>query len=373
MKILHIIETLKAGGKERQLLELVRGFNSGDFTSFIIVISNSVEYDIADISDRVFILPRRTRWDLGLFGRIHALVRKLQPDIIHSWGEMCSIYCIGASNLGNIPFVSGHIRDAPSKLSILDRRYFYGKIAEPFATAVVANSMAGLRSYAPSARKAHVIYNGFDLSRVVDGVGDNVNRELGITTKHLVTMVARFGPQKDHETYFAAAQKILAQRADVTFLAVGDRANVDFWQRKFESEPRIKVPGRRNDVKSIAAASTIGVLLTNILGHGEGISNALVEFMASGKPVIATDDGGTRELVTPEQNGFLVRPGDVAQLCERINLLLNSPELRARLGTSGRNTVAERFSRSKMIKSYAELYRQLGLKHRGAATPSLHP
>jgi hypothetical protein len=84
---------------------------------------------------------------VGLIGRTRAFVRGAAPDLVHTWGTMCSFYALPATGFGRTALVAGHVRDAPSRLSLLDKRRWHGKLSEPFAAAVVANSRAGLAAY----------------------------------------------------------------------------------------------------------------------------------------------------------------------------------------------------------------------------------
>ncbi|WP_066781013.1 glycosyltransferase [Sphingomonas sp. CCH5-D11] len=356
MNVLHIVETLKSGGKERQLLELVRGSLRTGVDAHVLVLSNDVQYDVTDIADRVHRLPRRSRWDVGLILRTRNFVKMMRPDVLHSWGTMCSLYAVPASDFGRLPLVCGHIRDAPSRLSSFDKRFWHGKIAERFAAATVANSKAGLIAYRATGPNAHVIYNGFDASRNARQGDAAFRKSLGIETLHAVGMVARFGSHKDHPTFFAAAERVLAVRDDVTFVAVGDGPTLLDWQARFAHNPRIRVLGRRSDVETIISVLTLGVLATAVGDHGEGISNALTEFLSYGKPVIATDDGGNRELVGDHRCGVLVPPADPQAIAVAITRLLDDVGLRDTLGRAGQTAIRVSFSREAMVGRYRDLY-----------------
>lgn len=360
MIVVHIIETLKSGGKERQLLELVRGSIAAGFDPHVIVMSDAVEYDVADLAGRIHCLPRRSRRDPGLVFRMRRLVRALGAQVIHTWGTMCSVYAVPVSGFGRIPLIAGHIRDAPSRLPWHDKRSWHGRLAQPFAAAIVANSRAGLDAYRVAGPRAHVIWNGFDFAGRVAEPDAAFRAALGIATPHAVAMVARFSSHKDHDTFFAAARLVTAQRDDVTFLAVGDGPELDGWRARLAGEPRVILTGRRGDVERIVAEIDLGVLATRVGDHGEGISNALTEMLAAGKPVIATDDGGTRELLETgadgEACGVLVPPADPAALAAAIIALLDQADRRRRMGECGRDRIRTRFTRDAMVSAWLQLY-----------------
>jgi glycosyltransferase involved in cell wall biosynthesis len=159
-----------------------------------------------------------------------------------------------------------------------------GKLTVPFLDIVVANSRAGLAAYRIPER---CIHNGFDPERV-SNLSDEAELRciLGIATPHIVGMVANFTPRKDYATFIEMACRICRLRDDVTFLAAGSGETLQQVRDSIPPEHslRIKVLGPRNDIESIANLFTVGVLTTNSRLHGDGISNAITECMALGKP-----------------------------------------------------------------------------------------
>jgi hypothetical protein len=99
----------------------------------MVVQSGAIEYAIEDLQGAVHVVARRSRWDVGLIGRTRAFVRGAAPDLVHTWGTMCSFYALPATGFGRTALVAGHVRDAPSRLSLLDKRRWHGKLSEPFA------------------------------------------------------------------------------------------------------------------------------------------------------------------------------------------------------------------------------------------------
>ena len=121
-----------------------------------------------------------------------------------------------------------------------------------------------------------------------------------------------------------------------------------------DSADRIPSPGACHaDTESLVKVFDVGVLAT----FTEGISNSVMEYMACGKPVVATAGGGTTELVIEGQTGYLVPPSDPARLAAAIERLLSDPALRQRLGAAGRERVATAFSLGRMVERHRETYR----------------
>ena len=364
IRVFHIIHSLHAGGTERQLLELLRGLETNEkVTCEVAVLSTDVHFEgAARLACRIHYLPRRTRYDLSIFSRLNTIIRDFRPHIVHSWGSMCSVYGAPLAKLAGARFVNGYVRAAAATLGFRDRDYFRGKLTTPFSDIVVANSRAGLAAYGVSVKKGVCIHNGFDQHRLDDLPPPAATRRaLGISTTHIVGMVASFSDFKDYDTFFQSAGKVLAVRDDVSFVAVGDSIHFRRFKAMYPAapHPRIKFLGRRQDVESIVSTFTIGVLTSNIRLHGEGIANALMECMALGKPVIATDCGGNNELVEEGQSGFLIAAGDADGLTDHIILLLDDPSLALRLGENARCRIRKEFSLERMTQAHVALYESL--------------
>ncbi len=367
MRILHLIERLGPGGKERQVVELLKGLSARrDIRSFVAVMDkDEVRLEIDREHAQLIQLNRRGKKDWRLFKSLYGLVSDLKIDIIHSWGAMCSVYAAPVAKVCGTAFVNGFVRDAPSHMTLRDKGYLRGKLTIPFSDVVVANSRAGLAAYGIPERKGLCIYNGFSLERVSNLRDKTELRSiLGIVTPHIVGMVANFTPRKDYETFVEMARRICRLRDDVTFLAIGSGETL---QQVHDSIPaehslRIKLLGRRTDVESIANLFTVGVLTTNSRLHGEGISNAITECMALGKPVVATNDGGTSELVLDGETGFLVPSHDAGALTDRVLRLLSNAELADDFGAAGRRRVETAFSLDAMCDAYLRLYQKVADK-----------
>jgi glycosyltransferase involved in cell wall biosynthesis len=177
-----------------------------------------------------------------------------------------------------------------------------------------------------------------------------------IRTNSVVGMVATFSPFKDYESYFEAAAIILESLPDVTFVAVGDGENreqlEEIYKKKFPD--RVRFVGSVDNVESIIQVFDVGVLAST--SFGEGISNAILEYMAMGRPVVATACAGTKELVIDGTTGYLTKVGDSADLAVKIARLLANSQLREEMGLSGLRRARTFFDLSRMSKAYFDLY-----------------
>jgi glycosyltransferase involved in cell wall biosynthesis len=173
----------------------------------------------------------------------------------------------------------------------------------------------------------------------------------------ILAMVARFDETKDYGILISAAIKLCTKRKDLVFLLVGSGSPLEELKARVPAalERQIIFTGRRNDVESVLQIVDICLLIT----YYEGLSNSIIEYMAMGKPVIATDGGGTAELVKDDFNGFLVGRENEGQIMEKTELLLNNPELRRTLGQNGYRWVRQQFDVKEKTDEYIHLYKKL--------------
>lgn len=367
VKVLFFIESLRSGGKERRAVELMRRLKlDGRFHLEVVLTRNEIHYEeFRQLGIRWQVIPRKIfKKDPRLFFLFFAIALRFRPDIIHVWGHMPAVYAVPAKLLLGIPLLNSEIADAKPPKTLLAR-----KLVFRISNRIIANTSAGLTAYAAPLEKSTVIHNGFDFRRIADlTLTPIVKERLGITTRYAVAMVASFSTNKDFTTFIRAALIVLQQRPDVTFLSIG--AGNDSPYRQLVPEDQRKqmlFTGKQSNVEEIMNACDIGVLTTDTRFHSEGISNALMEFMALGKPVIATADGGTLELVKPETNGMLIPPFDPSGLAGKIRHLLDNASLRNKMGAAAATTVRNEFNMESMAGKFISEYFRLLPEHQASS------
>jgi len=361
MKIMMLIDSLVKGGRERRLLELLKSFSKKENLNVsLVVFSKRVEYEeVFDLPVRICYLERNPKKDPRVFYQFYKICKKEHPDIIHSWGTMPSIYAIPTVKLLGIKFINANIADASQNMNLLNKEYFRAKVTFPFSDTVVGNSEAGLKAYRAPRRKSRCVYNGFDFQRIRHLEGkEEVRKRLQVLPGKVIGMVGAFFDRKDFDTLIEAACSFLKQGGEATFLAVGAGPNLASCQTKVPDpfRNRILFPGLVHDVESVINLFDIGVLCTNARIHGEGISNSIMEYMALGKAVVASEGGGTNELVLDGETGFLIPPAKPDVLVEKLAYLLEHPQLADQFGQRGRNRIHEFFLLERMEKDYLEIY-----------------
>lgn len=172
----------------------------------------------------------------------------------------------------------------------------------------------------------------------------------------IVTCVAEFTPTKNHAFLLSAWEKIAETYENAHLVLVGDGELLEITKTlvKERSLPRVHFLGRRFDIPEILAASDIVVLLSK----REGLPRVLLEGMAKGLPLLATDIRGNRDLVEDGVNGFLVPLGDVEALTQALEKLIDSPELREKIGRESKKKV-EDYSLDRVLWEMEEVYRKV--------------
>jgi glycosyltransferase involved in cell wall biosynthesis len=356
MRVLYYTDSLRLGGKERQLVELLKGLKQRDIELLLVCMDRGEFYepDVKSLSIPLKYLFRKMRWDpLVLYG-FYRVVREFQPDVIHTNSMMSSAYALPVARLFGVPLINGSIRNCFQSSTL---RWKVERALLSWSDFRIANSMAGLRSrgFSTDSEKDFVIHNGLDLSRV-EGLGNGHGASSGKNGNGYdqVGMIAEFRPDKDFKTFLLAARRLLSSRQNVTFVTVGDGETLEPMKALVSDDAgdRIQFLGRQKDVEQIASRFSIGVLATVT----EGISNSIMEYMVLAKPVVATDCTGSRELVLEGETGFLVPPQDAAALADRIAYLLDNPEEARRMGEAGKKHIEEHFSLKTMVDKTVDIY-----------------
>lgn len=365
-----VIDSLDKGGKERRMLELIKGLkkHGNQFDIYLLSLTDRIEYKyVYDLPIKFEVLRRNFKKDPTIILKLKKIISDFSPDIIHSWSTMASVY-ISISNLfSGIPLINAVLADAPLHLNIFNKHYFRVKLTTPFSNRFVSNSKAGIASYKTPESKSVCIYNGIDFKRFEDlRPAEDVRKEIiGDKTGDIfvITMVASFDERKDFETLVNTAIKMCYLNLSYTFILIGNGPTLEKLRNKVPvelmNESRIIFTGKRDDVESILVIADIGVLMTNAENHGEGISNTIIEYMAMGKPVLASRGGGTDEVVKDNYNGYLIDPGNEDQLIEKIESLFNNRSLLDSLGKQARKYARANFELEEKTAEYIELYRNL--------------
>jgi glycosyltransferase involved in cell wall biosynthesis len=380
IRVTYIIGSLRDGGTERQVLELIRHLDRSRFDPSLVSMEPVNVERARDIVGHCFVLglPQagNSRWvsrSASLLKAVHTTKKHLQhirSDIVHAFLPGPCILGGFAARLAGIPVVIGSRR---SLLSQYRRRSVVGGWADTAAFRLahfnLGNSEAVTTEMVTvgkcSQSMCGKIYNGVDLQRFRPNLPSSLRQQLGWTHDEVVFgMIANFRPCKRHGDFVDAAAIIACKHDNARFVMVGaDNGTKEDVRRKIEAlslNDKVRVLDSTASPELVFAALDVYVSASD----SEGFSNVLLEAMSCGKPVIATRAGGNQEAVEHGISGLLVCVNNPQDLAEAGMLLLSDPALRQKLGAAGRERVERNFSIEAMVHAHEGLYLRLFDAHR---------
>jgi len=346
-----VVGQLSTGGAEGQLLQASRGLDRRRFAPTVYCLSAQVD-PIGPLLQRegvtLRVAPRsgmaRVRW---LAGQMAAD----QIDLVHAWLYIANALAWSATRLTKRrPLVTsarnckvqGRVSQVANCLAFRGSR------------AIVANShdVADyiVRHYRAPRDRIRVVYNGIDIERF------RPRPQAGEAAGPIVT-VGRLVGQKNHALFLRAAAVLAQQGAAVRFAIVGDgplRASLEAAARSLGIAGRVEFLGERSDIENVLRGASQFWLTS----RWEGMPNVVLEAMASGVPVLATDVGGVRELIRDGVDGFVLPPDDAAAFARHARALLDDPARLSAFKAAARAR-AEAFATPQMVAALARLYEEV--------------
>ena len=319
----------------------------------------------------VIFAERSHRFDPRPLERLIRVLRD-RVDVVHAHKFGSNAWAALLGHRLGVPVVVAH-EHTWSFEGQMGRRLVDRHVVARFSDAVIAVSEADRRRMVAEvgmpAHRVVLIPNGIAEAGVGDGAA--VARELGLTPGGpVLVQTATLRAQKAVEVMIAATAIVRRTQPDVRLIVAGagDVAPLAEIAAAEGVADAVSLLGPRDDVADLLAVASVGVLSSDF----EGMPLAVLEYMAAGLPVVATDVGGLPEIVRDGETGFLVGPRDPAALAERVGRLLADPALAREMGERGRRRQRELFSREAMVGAVSGLYERLlrakGINVPGAAT-----
>jgi glycosyltransferase involved in cell wall biosynthesis len=396
-RVLLLKEALPAGGAERQLVLIARHLPP-PWEARVWTMGGGPFVEVLERAGLpVDVRARRARLDMRPAVHLWRLLLEWRPDVVHSWDWMSSAAALPLCRALRIPVVDGTIRNGIARR----RRSLPLRLVRAASARVVANSRAGLAAWRIDPDRGRVVYNGFDPDRLAlcpQGVGGSAGDDAGrkgveagreggdagreggdagrAGRPFTVAMTGRMVPHKDFATVIVAA-RLLADdgggehpsagdgRASdrsspalrVLLLGTGpDRARLEALAGDLVARDVVHFVDPGLEVLPHLRGVDAGVLMSEERLHREGCSNAIMEYMACGLPVVCSGGGGNPELVVAGETGYLVPAGDAGALAARLRDLGGDPALRARLGAAGRARLLREFTVERMVGALTAIY-----------------
>lgn len=368
--IAHVVFSFSTGGLENGLVNLVNHLPEGDFRHVLISITHSdpqfagrIRRDDVERYD----LHKPPGHTMRVFPELYRLLRELRPAIVHT-RNLAALEAQFPAMLAGVPvrIHSEHGWDLGDPDGTKLKNRLIRRAYKPFVHRYVALSRH-LESYLAhrvgvSAGRLERICNGVDTTRFTPpdaGRGVMPGSPFNTSGPFVFGTVGRLQAVKDQLLLIRAfahlAQQLPNKAAGMRLMIVGDGPMREQLEREIIAlnlASRVWLAGERSDIDVAMRAMDVFVLPS----RAEGISNTILEAMASGLPVVATRVGGNAELVSEGENGILVPSGDAERLAAAMAAYVSDPERLLREGQAARARAEREFSLTGMVARYAELY-----------------
>jgi glycosyltransferase involved in cell wall biosynthesis len=327
---------------------------------------------------RVYEAEINSKYDLLAARRYAALVRKEGFDVLHTHTRRADfVAALGGRRAGAAVVSTQHGQINLDRFTLqarrdLSARFYCLCLRRLFDrhVAVSAEIAAELQTRCRlPAEKVTYIPNGVEAAPFVEAGGERLSfrYEIGAPRWAVVATVVASLDSKGHADLLRAVARLASEGLDLRLVVAGEGQwggpKIKAQAAELGIADRVHLVGLRDDIPRVLAGSDLFVLPT----PSEGLSIALLEAMAAGLPVVATDVGGNPELVEPDRTGLLVPVGDEAALAAAMAELARNPARRRALGRAGRSRVTLEFTVGKMVDRYAALYEELLGRREGAA------
>ncbi len=361
-RIVQIIATLDRGGAEKQLAMLAAGLPRDEFDVHVVALTRGgpLAADLERAGVPLTVIGKQLKFDPPAWWRLRGHIARLRADLVQTWMFTANAY-------GRTAASSACVRTLVASERCVDPWKSWHQLAldrylARRTAAIIVNSRGVEEFYTEHglpAAKMRVIYNGIGPAPASSTTREALLAELQLPAgARIIGAVGRLWPQKRLKDLIWATDLLRVIREDAHLLVIGDgpqRQALERYARLCHIADRVHFLGERGDVPRLMPHFD---LLWLASGY-EGLPNVVMEAMACGVPVVASDIWGNRELVVHEQTGFLVRLGDRAGLARFANKILDDPALAQRLGAAGRERIAAEFTVAAMVERHAALYREL--------------
>jgi len=370
LNVLHIISDSNIGGAGRHLLNILEYFDRRLLNIYVLCPAGSLmaarcaEKGVQVIE--MARLPGDESFQIrGLFSRIIEIVQIIKRyDIrtVHTHASFTGRLAARLAGVNCIFYTKHRLDELKPRQGMKDR--LLNLVNHLTCSQVIAVSQAvkdNLIRQGVSAGKIEVIYNGIDT--------EGFRRRSATTRATLppgeknggysatVGLIARLEKEKGHRYFLEAAKIILTRMKKIQFMIIGTGSlekELKDYARKLKIDQYVVFTGLRDDIPELLAEMDIVVLPSLNESFGLG----LVEGMCLGKPCVASNIGGIKEIIEDGKNGLLVKPADPVELAEKITFLINNPDEAHRLGQEAARTVEEKFGAREMVRKITLLYQK---------------
>ena len=381
MRVTHVITRLIVGGAQENTVASVLGLRQKAGLEVDLIAGptrgpeGSLEPALAGCSALLTIVPELVRplhpWkDARAWQKLTGLFRARQPQLVHTHSGKAGVLGRLAAARAGVPIILhtihgpsfGSFQGWSANALFRSAERYAARVTTHFVTVAEAMKRQYLAVGIGRPDQYTKIFSGFALEPFLDSTNDlQLRARLGLAPDDIVIgKIARLFKLKGHDDLFAIAPALVRKCPRVKFLLVGDGP----WRGRLESRARSLGLEKHVIFTGLVAPSAVPPIVgvMDFLVHlslREGLARALPQALAAARPVVAYDADGANEVCLENETGFLVAPGDLPGLSERLLRLAQDPALRQRLGCRGQQFVQERFGVQHMVDDLYQLYLRL--------------
>jgi L-malate glycosyltransferase len=368
--ILFIIDFIYglSGGTETQLVRIINNLDKRKYNIRLLCLKNTlwIKKHASDLKCGIKIVDinkLKNPMNMVTCFKIFLYLKKQRPDIVMTFFPLSNILGVFVARIANMKIIISTRRDYG--LWLQKRGLIFLRIANIFVKRIVTNSYkvkqltSRVESYDSS--KIDVIYNGIevDSSRAFVSKSRSLLEKYGIPLNNkVIGIVAGLKPMKKHTVFIKAAKLVLESRPDVSFFIVGDgplRRELKTLTGELKLINDIHFVGSQEDIVPFLSTFDIGINCSS----NEGLSNAIMEYMAYGVPCIVSRAGGNEELVKKGVNGYTFELDNYHELAELIIKLLGDNGKQRQFALKSIEIASNILSVDKMVKIYDNYFKQL--------------
>lgn len=358
--ILFIVLSLDVGGLEKMVIELMKGI-SGNYNIILCCLEQkgTLSGDAEKYCKDIVVLNKKPGVKLGLIFRIVKLIFKNNISIVHTHNSAAHFY----GSLATFFYPGCHLihtkhgRNNPDDKGVVLLNKISSKLSDKIVTVSEDARKLTVKLESSPENKTIVIENGLDLSRYLKIDRDEMNVLKNKKIFH-IGHVGRLSKEKNQIMMLDSFKLLLSVNKNCLLHLVGDgpeSENLILYSEKIGINESVKFHGCINNIAEVLTQFDCFTLSSVT----EGMPMSIIEAMASGLPIVATDVGGMREMVDNNKNGFLIESNNRQALMDKWLCLINDNELLTSMGKNARAKAIEKYSLSRMADEYLTTYAKL--------------
>ncbi len=343
------------GGSANALVNLVNNLDRKRFNPIVVI--RNLGSQIDKMKNTYVIKLKNTIFDII---KIYYVIKRKHIALVHINNNIIAgIPVIVAAKMAQIPCIC-HIRQTRK---LIKRERIFAKLVDVFL--LINKDAVNVYKQDIPENKLFVIHDGIDLNDFAISTEGSLRRELSLNGSPLIGLVGRIVKGKGHKEFIFASKDVIKAKPDAKFVIVGNaKGDEETYYKEVvklvkdeKLDSNVIFTGWRSDIANVM--SSLDMLVQATTTYPEGFGLTIVEAMALGKPVVATDIPGPADIVVDGETGFLIPPKKPHIMAEAIMKLLENRDLARQMGLKGKGRVEELFNIRKNVKKVEELYEQV--------------